>query len=162
MRNMRRNSASVVSPQVNPGESPRYSDPAPREFHTLTRLDAILGFHLQDLPLPQQTRFDAGIMNFIRLYIRVLAVLGRKPGWAGCLAIANVLLAAAQFAEPVLFGRIIDALAGAQAKGGAAGLGRPDRRCSRPGSASACSPSSAARWSRCTPTGWRTAAATRC
>ena len=35
------------------------------------------------------------------------------------LAVANLALAAAQFAEPVLFGRIIDALASAQAKGGA-------------------------------------------
>ena len=34
------------------------------------------------------------------------------------LALANVALAAAQFAEPVLFGRIIDTLAGAQASGG--------------------------------------------
>ena len=34
------------------------------------------------------------------------------------LAIANVSLAAAQFAEPVLFGRIVDALAGAQSRGG--------------------------------------------
>ena len=32
------------------------------------------------------------------------------------LAVANFALAAAQFAEPVLFGRIIDALAGAQAE----------------------------------------------
>ena len=34
------------------------------------------------------------------------------------LALANVSLAAAQFAEPVLFGRIVDALAGAQSRGG--------------------------------------------
>ena len=32
------------------------------------------------------------------------------------LAVANVALAAAQFAEPVLFGRIIDTLAGAQSQ----------------------------------------------
>ena len=36
-------------------------------------------------------------------------------GWV--LAFANVALAAAQFAEPVLFGRIIDLLAGAQGQG---------------------------------------------
>ena len=35
-------------------------------------------------------------------------------------------------------------------------------RCWRPGRRSACSPSSAARGSRCTPTGWRTASARRC
>jgi glucan exporter ATP-binding protein len=58
------------------------------------------------------------IMNFIRLYARVLKLLGdeSKLGWT--LAIANVSLAAAQFAEPVLFGRIVDTLAGAQARGG--------------------------------------------
>src|SRR3569832_2739074 len=39
------------------------------------------------------------------------------PGWA--LAIANVSRAAAQFAEPVLFGRIVDALSGAQSRGAA-------------------------------------------
>ena len=33
------------------------------------------------------------------------------------LAVANLALAAAQFAEPVLFGRIVDALAGAQSRG---------------------------------------------
>ena len=51
-------------------------------------------------------------MNLLRLYGRVLGLLGSdiRLGWL--LAIANVALAAAQFAEPVLFGRIIDALAG--------------------------------------------------
>jgi ATP-binding cassette subfamily B protein len=55
-------------------------------------------------------------MNFIRLYGRVLEKLGPdiRLGWV--LAIANVALAIAQFAEPVLFGRVIDTLAGAQAK----------------------------------------------
>ena len=55
-------------------------------------------------------------MNLLHLYIRTLRLLGSEArlGWA--LSIANVLLAAAQFAEPVLFGRIIDAMAGAQAK----------------------------------------------
>ena len=54
-------------------------------------------------------------MGLIRLYLRVLGALGNeaKIGWA--LAIGNVLLAVAQFAQPVLFGRIIDALAKAQA-----------------------------------------------
>src|SRR5690349_15083756 len=53
-------------------------------------------------------------MNFVRLYGRVLAELGpdRRLGWF--LAITNVALAVAQFAEPVLFGRIIDALGGAK------------------------------------------------
>jgi ATP-binding cassette, subfamily B, beta-glucan exporter len=53
-------------------------------------------------------------MMILRLYARVLSLLGPqiRLGWA--LALANVALAAAQFAEPVLFGRIIDSLAGAQ------------------------------------------------
>src|SRR5499426_4144484 len=53
-------------------------------------------------------------MKILRLYIRVLALLGPEArlGWA--LAIANVSLASAQFIEPVLFGRIVDNLANAQ------------------------------------------------
>ncbi|MBM3528523.1 MAG: glucan ABC transporter ATP-binding protein/ permease [Alphaproteobacteria bacterium] len=56
-------------------------------------------------------------MNFARLYVRVLEMLGNESRLAWTLAIANVALATAQFAEPVLFGRIIDALAGTQARG---------------------------------------------
>jgi ATP-binding cassette, subfamily B, beta-glucan exporter len=53
-------------------------------------------------------------MKILRLYIRVLALLGPEArlGWA--LAGANMLLAAAQFIEPWLFGRIVDNLANAQ------------------------------------------------
>jgi ATP-binding cassette subfamily B protein len=53
-------------------------------------------------------------MKILRLYIRVLALLGSEArlGWA--LAVTNVALASAQFIEPVLFGRIIDTLANAQ------------------------------------------------
>jgi ATP-binding cassette subfamily B protein len=56
-------------------------------------------------------------MNLIRLYIRVLGLLGsdKRLGWI--LAGANVALAAGQFAEPVLFGKVIDTLTGAQARG---------------------------------------------
>src|SRR5262245_5366360 len=50
-------------------------------------------------------------MKFIRLYGRVLQLLGSEARLGWLLALANVLLAAAQFAEPVLFGRIIDAMA---------------------------------------------------
>jgi glucan exporter ATP-binding protein len=56
-------------------------------------------------------------MNLIRLYARVLTLLGEESRLGWTLALANVALAAAQFAEPVLFGRIIDAMAGSQAKG---------------------------------------------
>src|SRR4051794_22520719 len=59
-------------------------------------------------------------MNFFRLYARVLKLLGDESRLGWMLAIANVSLAAAQFAEPVLFGRIVDTLAGAQSRGGVA------------------------------------------
>ena len=49
-------------------------------------------------------------MNLIRVYTRVLALLSDEARLAWLLALANLALAGAQFAEPVLFGRIIDAL----------------------------------------------------
>src|SRR5262245_45216601 len=49
-------------------------------------------------------------MNLVRLYARVLALLGDEARLGWLLAFANVALAGTQFAEPVLFGRIIDAL----------------------------------------------------
>ena len=58
-------------------------------------------------------------MNFFKLYSRVLGLLGSETRLGWILAGANVALAAAQFAEPVLFGRIIDALVRAQAAGAA-------------------------------------------
>jgi len=48
----------------------------------------------------------------IRLYVRVLELLGKEARLGWLLAGANLLLAVAQFAEPVLFGRIIDVLSG--------------------------------------------------
>jgi ATP-binding cassette subfamily B protein len=54
-------------------------------------------------------------MNFVKLYTRVLTLLGPEARLGWILAGANVALAAAQFAEPVLFGRIIDSLVRAQA-----------------------------------------------
>src|SRR6476660_1876497 len=54
-------------------------------------------------------------MRFLRLYLRVLEQLGADRRLAWFLAVANVALALAQFAEPVLFGRVINLLAGAQA-----------------------------------------------
>ena len=65
------------------------------------------------LELPARKRSER--MNFFRLYSRVLALLKPEARLAWILAIANILLAAAQFAEPVLFGRIIDALVKTQA-----------------------------------------------
>jgi ATP-binding cassette, subfamily B, beta-glucan exporter len=55
----------------------------------------------------------------LRLYARVLGLLGPQMRLGWLLALANVALAAAALAEPVLFGRIIDALAGAQGQGSA-------------------------------------------
>jgi ATP-binding cassette subfamily B protein len=51
-------------------------------------------------------------MKLIKLYIRVLRALHRQAGLAWTLALANVALATASFAEPVLFGRVIDTLGG--------------------------------------------------
>jgi hypothetical protein len=45
-------------------------------------------------------------MSLIRLYARVLDSLGSEARLGWILAVANVLLAVAQFAEPVLFGWI--------------------------------------------------------
>ena len=52
-------------------------------------------------------------MSFLRIYLRVLALLRPEARLAIALALANIVLAMAQFVEPVLFGRIVDALSGA-------------------------------------------------
>jgi ATP-binding cassette subfamily B protein len=49
-------------------------------------------------------------MSLLRLYARVLELLGKEARLGWILAGANLLLAGAQFAEPVLFGRIVDVL----------------------------------------------------
>ena len=56
-------------------------------------------------------------MNFFHLYGRVLTLLGSESRLAWTLALANMALAGAQFAEPVLLGRIIDTLTKAQTRG---------------------------------------------
>jgi ATP-binding cassette subfamily B protein len=53
-------------------------------------------------------------MKFLRVYFRVLALLGPESRLGWTLAIASLALASAQFIEPVLFGRIVDTLANAQ------------------------------------------------
>src|SRR3954469_12051601 len=60
-----------------------------------------------------------GPMWLIRLYIRVLGQLGSDLKLGALLALANIRVAIAAFAEPILFGRIIDKLTGAQAAGAA-------------------------------------------
>jgi ATP-binding cassette subfamily B protein len=57
-------------------------------------------------------------MSLFHLYKRVLQLLGKETRLGWILAVANLLLAVAQFAEPVLFGRIIDALSGTPASNG--------------------------------------------
>src|SRR5204862_114410 len=51
-------------------------------------------------------------MSLFRLYTRVLRLLGKEARLGWILAGANLLLAGTQFAEPVLFGRIVDVLSG--------------------------------------------------
>ncbi|MGY4284132.1 glucan exporter ATP-binding protein [Bradyrhizobium sp. LM2.7] len=51
-------------------------------------------------------------MSIFSLYSRVLELLGKEARLGWLLAFANLLLAASQFAEPVLFGRIVDVLSG--------------------------------------------------
>ena len=56
-------------------------------------------------------------MSFIALYVRVLRQLGQETRLAAILTAANLVLAIAQFAEPILFGSIVNTLANAQGAG---------------------------------------------
>ncbi|MCJ2083128.1 glucan ABC transporter ATP-binding protein/ permease [Methylobacterium sp. J-090] len=58
-------------------------------------------------------------MSLIRLYARVMGLLGADKRLAVVLATANVALAVAAFAEPLLMGRIIDQLTHLNAKSNA-------------------------------------------
>lgn len=49
-------------------------------------------------------------MNIFATYRRALSMLGAEKGLGITLAIANIAIAAIQLAEPVLFGKVIDAL----------------------------------------------------
>lgn len=51
-------------------------------------------------------------MSFLRLYLRVIALLAPERKLAITLALANLALAGVFFLEPVLFGKVVDALAG--------------------------------------------------
>ncbi|HYZ23625.1 MAG TPA: glucan ABC transporter ATP-binding protein/ permease [Rhodopila sp.] len=51
-------------------------------------------------------------MRFLRVYGRVLTLLGRDLRIAGFLAFANLIVAGLQFLDPVLFGRVINLLSG--------------------------------------------------
>ncbi len=58
-------------------------------------------------------------MSFLRLYGRVLGLLGPEKWLAGVLALANIALACSQFAEPLLLGKVIDQLSIARGAGSA-------------------------------------------
>lgn len=62
-------------------------------------------------------------MSILSVYLRVLGLLGGEKNLAILLALGNLAVATAQFAEPVFFGRIIDRLTGAQAEAGALTFG---------------------------------------
>jgi ATP-binding cassette subfamily B protein len=55
-------------------------------------------------------------MEFVRVYTRVLDLLGPDKRLGFLLALANVALAGLQFLEPVLFGRVIDVLSGSSGR----------------------------------------------
>jgi glucan exporter ATP-binding protein len=59
----------------------------------------------------------AGTMSLFSIYTRVLGELGPEKRLGLILAFANVLLAAASFAEPMLFGALIDKLSSVQGAG---------------------------------------------
>jgi len=54
-------------------------------------------------------------MNLVRIYLRVLALLKPNRWLAWTLALSNLALACTQFAEPVLFGKVVDTLSGGAA-----------------------------------------------
>lgn len=56
-------------------------------------------------------------MSVMQIYLRVLGLLRPQSRLVTVLVLANLALAAAQFAEPILFGRIIDLMTRAQASG---------------------------------------------
>ena len=99
--------AMVVAADKRPG-SPIRSNAAPWT----------IGFrryvHVTFLVTVQVSPITVSSMWLIRLYIRVLGQLGSDLRIGGLLALANVALAVSAFAEPILFGRIIDVLTRAQ------------------------------------------------
>jgi ATP-binding cassette, subfamily B, beta-glucan exporter len=61
-------------------------------------------------------------MPLTRIYFRSFALIGPEMGLAAFLVFANLALASAQFAEPVLFGRIVDRMSAGDALHHAPGL----------------------------------------
>ncbi|TAL77158.1 MAG: glucan ABC transporter ATP-binding protein/ permease, partial [Beijerinckiaceae bacterium] len=62
-------------------------------------------------------------MSLPRLYIRALRLLGHEGRLATLLVLGNLVVASAQFAEPVLFGRIVDRMNAGEAAHQVPGLG---------------------------------------
>jgi len=58
-------------------------------------------------------------MNLVRIYARVLSLLGNERRVALVLASANLAIAGSQFIEPMLLGRVIDSLTGKPGNWGA-------------------------------------------
>ncbi|MFG1181138.1 glucan ABC transporter ATP-binding protein/ permease [Xanthobacter versatilis] len=54
-------------------------------------------------------------MSLFRVYTRTIGLLGPEARLGALLVVSNLMLAIAQFAEPILFGRIVDTLAATQA-----------------------------------------------
>ncbi|HEX7817672.1 glucan ABC transporter ATP-binding protein/ permease [Dyella sp.] len=55
-------------------------------------------------------------MPLLRLYVRVLGLLAAERGLAMLLALGNLLVACVFFIEPLLFGKVVDALSGDAAR----------------------------------------------
>src|SRR5882757_9454936 len=55
-------------------------------------------------------------MEFFRVYGRVIGLLRAERGLAVMLALTNVAVAALQFYEPVLFGKVVDLLSNAKSE----------------------------------------------
>src|SRR5882724_5276256 len=68
-------------------------------------------------PVVRLTYEPPAIMSLLRLYTRVLELLGKEARLGWILAGANLLLAGVQFAEPVMFGRLVDVLSGKPSTG---------------------------------------------
>ena len=68
-------------------------------------------------------------MEFFRVYGRVIGLLRDERGLAIMLAFANVAVAALQFYEPVLFGRVVDLLSNARNQSNDGTLARRPRSC---------------------------------
>ena len=54
-------------------------------------------------------------MHFLRVYGRVFGLLGKDARVAAVLCVANLIVASLSFLDPVLFGRVIQLLAGSDA-----------------------------------------------